>query len=78
MTQPLSHAFHTIYILTTMISQSPDNVLVRNTPKYFTELTNLIIFQSRDSLGLKYLQYFTPNIMPNDLLALKTILMNCM
>ena len=33
-----------------------------------------MIFSSRDGLSLKSLQYFTPNIMPYDLLALKTIL----
>ena len=49
-------------------------VLVRNTPKYFTESTNLMILQSRDISGLKFLHYFTPNIMPHDLLELKTML----
>ena len=56
------------------MSKSSDNVSVRNTPKYFTESTNLMIFPSRDTLGLKSLQYFPPNIMPYDLQALKTIL----
>ena len=49
-------------------------VSIRNTPKYFTESTNLMIFRSRDSLGLKFLQYFTLNTMPYYLLVLKTIL----
>ena len=62
------------YLIWRVISQSSDNVSVRNTPKYFTESTNLMILPSRDSLGLKSLQYFTRNIMPYDLQALKTIL----
>ena len=33
-----------------------------------------MILPSRDSLGLKSLQYFTPNIIPYDLLAWKTML----
>ena len=68
----LSEAYK--YLTWRAISQLLDNISVRNTPEYFTESAHLRIFSARDSLGLKSLQYFTPNIKPYDLLTLKTIL----